>query len=109
MPDASDTRARSACALRRDVVYFDPMWVVPSRSSPSFQVLRKLAHSERLSASAIAQARRVARRKVVVMDQIHGGELERLGLPVHTCGQRKRYGCLPGSCAQGPPPRSCDS
>lgn len=75
-----------------DVVYFDPMWSAPSKASPSFGVLRSLAHAERLPTSALVEARRVARRLVVVMDQLEGGQLERLGLPVSTVGQRKRYG-----------------
>lgn len=79
-----------------DVVYFDPMWQKPAKSSPSFGVLRGLACSQRLSAAAIEQARRVARRAVVVMDQSGGEELGRLGLEVKTAGQRKQYGvCLP--------------
>lgn len=77
-----------------DVIYFDPMWQVPSKASPSFSVLRKLAHNGRLSPEAIREAHRVARRAVVVMDQPGGEELERLGLPVVTCGQRKRFGVL---------------
>lgn len=77
-----------------DVIYFDPMWQVPSKASPSFGVLRKLAHNGRLTPEAIREARRVARRAVVVMDQPGGEELERLGLPVVSCGQRKRFGML---------------
>lgn len=82
MPDASV-----------DVVYFDPMWQKPEKASASFEVLRRLAHQARLSREAVEEARRVARRIVVVMDQAHGGgELERLGLNIVNCGQRKRYG-----------------
>lgn len=77
-----------------DIIYFDPMWQVPSKASPSFGVLRKLAHNGRLTLEAIREARRVARRAVVVMDQPGGEELERLGLPVVSCGQRKRFGLL---------------
>ena len=77
-----------------DVVYFDPMWQVPSKSSSSFGVLRRFAHNGRLTARAIREACRVARRSVVVMDQPGGVELERLGLPVVSVGQRKRFGVL---------------
>ena len=87
-----------------DVVYFDPMWVAPSKSSSSFDVLRTLAHTDRLRVEAIVEAKRVARRAVVVMDQIGGCELERLGLPVVQTGQRKRYGVL--SCEEQPPSSS---
>lgn len=69
-----------------DVVYFDPMFRRPEKSSSQFDALRSLAHSERLEGEAIRQACRVARRSVVVMDQPvvgpqaegEGGELERL-------------------------------
>ena len=64
------------------------------QSSSSFEVLRTLAHTDRLRVEAIVEAKRVARRAVVVMDQIGGCELERLGLPVVQAGQRKRYGVL---------------
>eukprot|EP00966_Prymnesium_polylepis_P207626 4809377-Prymnesium_polylepis.1 len=54
-----------------DVVYFDPMFRRPTKSSTAFDVLRTLAHKDSLSHEALAQARRVARRAVVVMDQWH--------------------------------------
>ena len=83
---------------RAQVVYFDPMWQAPSKASSSFEVLRTLAHSAPLSHAAVAQARRVARRAVVMMDQTGGGECERLGMPVVASGQRKRYGMLGPAC-----------
>lgn len=53
-----------------DVVFFDPMFRRPAKSSLSFHnVLRGLAHSGSLSHEALIQARRVARRCVVVTDQ----------------------------------------
>jgi 16S rRNA (guanine1516-N2)-methyltransferase len=79
-----------------DVVYFDPMFQRPTKSSSSFEVLRQLAHASRLSAEAVTQARRVARRAVVVMDQSGGAELERLGMRIIQSGQRKRFGVLDG-------------
>lgn len=88
--------ARSA-----DVVYFDPMFAKPTKASASFEVLRQLAHSERLSASAVQQACRVARRAVIVMDQPHGEEIERLGMRVVSTGQRKRFGIIELSASAG--------
>lgn len=76
-----------------DVVYFDPMFRRSAKSASGFDVIRSLARSNRLTSEAIEQARRVARRAVVVMDQHmerpqseqgsesggdEGGELERL-------------------------------
>jgi hypothetical protein len=81
-------------AASADVVYFDPMFRRPQKASGSFDVLRSLAHHAPLTAEAVAQARRVARRRVVVMDQSGGAELERLGLTVVKAGQRKRFGVL---------------
>lgn len=78
-----------------DVVYFDPMFQKPRKASASFDVLRGLAHSGRLPTEAIAEARRVARRCVVVMDQAGGAELEAIaGMRIVHAGQRKRYGVL---------------
>ena len=79
-----------------DVVYFDPMFTRPVKADTSFETLRPLAHHEALSSAAIAQARRVARRLVLVTDQPASGELERLGLRVVWNGQRKRYGAIEG-------------
>mmetsp|Transcript_37116 Transcript_37116/g.86742 ORF Transcript_37116/g.86742 Transcript_37116/m.86742 type:complete len:142 (-) Transcript_37116:240-665(-) len=77
-----------------DVVYFDPMFRKSAKSSSSFDMMRVLAFSDALSAEAVAEAQRVARRSVVVMDQRGGHELERLGLTVVHEGQRKRFGIL---------------
>ena len=56
-----------------DVVYFDPMFRRPTTSSSGFEtVLRGLANSTPLSNEALVQARRVAKRCVVVMDQPTG-------------------------------------
>ncbi len=76
-----------------DVVYFDPMFRKPTKSSDGFEsVLRRLACASELSVDAVEQAKRVARRAVVVMDQAGGVELERLGLEVVHAGNKKRYG-----------------
>lgn len=77
-----------------DVVYFDPMFAMPAKASASFEILRSFAHHVPLSLDTIMQARRVARRCVVVMDQPGGSELERLGMRVVSQGQRKRFGVL---------------
>lgn len=72
-----------------DCVLFDPMFDRPRRSSGSFEVLRRFAVHEPLTAEQLLEARRVARRWVVVKVGRYGRELRRLGLtPVpHTrCG-----------------------
>ncbi|WP_373049570.1 class I SAM-dependent methyltransferase [Vulgatibacter sp.] len=64
-----------------DVVYFDPMFRETTTAAPGFDVVRALADPRPLAAEALAEARRVARRRVVLQDRKTGGELERLGLP----------------------------
>mmetsp|Transcript_4630 Transcript_4630/g.7835 ORF Transcript_4630/g.7835 Transcript_4630/m.7835 type:complete len:293 (-) Transcript_4630:47-925(-) len=81
-------------AASADVVYFDPMFRRPAKSSKSFDFIRPLALHSPLTAAALAQARRVARRRVVVMDQRGGSELERLGLRVLKESAQKRYGVI---------------
>ncbi len=63
-----------------DVVLFDPMFSRESRAQPSFALLRRLASAAPLDASTLAEARRVARRLVVVKARRHGAELRALGL-----------------------------
>ncbi|EOD07865.1 hypothetical protein EMIHUDRAFT_249317 [Emiliania huxleyi CCMP1516] len=67
-----------------DVVFFD--------AAPAYAGLRSLADHRPLSAEAVRQAVRVARRRVVVMDAAAGEELERLGVPLYHRSQRKRFG-----------------
>lgn len=64
-----------------DTVYFDPMFREATKAAPGFDVVRALADPRPLSPEAIAEALRVARRRVVVQDRRTGGELERLGVP----------------------------
>lgn len=63
--DALDELARLADDAV-DVVMLDPMMSRPKRSTPSFEVLRDFAKAERADALLMEQARRVARRRVVL-------------------------------------------
>lgn len=63
-----------------DVVYFDPMFDTPKNSQPSFEVLRKHADHSALTSAVLDEARRVARRWVVVKAAKDSEALERLGL-----------------------------
>jgi 16S rRNA (guanine1516-N2)-methyltransferase len=63
-----------------DCVFFDPMFDRPRAAAPAFEVLRRFAVETPLDAGALAEARRVARRWVVVKAGRYGKELERLGL-----------------------------
>ena len=63
-----------------DVVVFDPMFRHPRAQEPAFDPVRRLADPRPLSPEALAAARRVARRWVVVKDGTPGWDLARLGL-----------------------------
>ena len=63
-----------------DVVVFDPMFRSARAQGPSFDLVRRLCDPRRLEAAALARARRVARRWVVVKDGAPGWDLARLGL-----------------------------
>jgi hypothetical protein len=75
-----------------DVVVFDPMFR-HGRAEPSgFDVVRRLSDARPLSAAALARARRVARRWVVVKDGAPGWDLARLGLvPLPSARGAHRY------------------
>ncbi|AJY77089.1 class I SAM-dependent methyltransferase [Paenibacillus beijingensis] len=62
-----------------DIVYFDPMFRQPVTESSALEPLRALANHEALSPETIAQAVRVARKKVVIKEKNNSPEFERLG------------------------------
>jgi 16S rRNA (guanine1516-N2)-methyltransferase len=63
-----------------DVVLFDPMFLSTVEAAPVFDVVRAHANPGQLSMEALAHARRIARRGVLVKDSPRGKELRRLGL-----------------------------
>ena len=63
-----------------DVVLFDPMFRLPAAASPLFALVRACADPTPLSIEALREARRVARRGVLIKDAAPGRELGRLGL-----------------------------
>lgn len=68
-----------------DVILFDPMFSRPKKAQPGFELLRRLAQEAPLSPELLHEARRVARRRVLVKAGRYGGDLKRLGLaPVGT-------------------------
>ncbi|MBE3582988.1 MAG: class I SAM-dependent methyltransferase [Limnochordaceae bacterium] len=70
-----------------DVVYFDPMFRQPIRAAQPLAPLRSLADPRPLTLESIDQARRVARRRVVVKERADGTELTRLQLPERVQGK----------------------
>jgi hypothetical protein len=63
-----------------DVVLIDPMFRTPGDSGPLFELVRAHGTHVPLEAETLAEARRVARKGVLVKDAAPGRELERLGL-----------------------------
>jgi len=75
-----------------DVVVFDPMFRTARPAPGGFDAVRRLADARPLSPRAVAQARRVARRWVVVKDGAPGWDLARLGLtPLASARGAHRY------------------
>lgn len=63
-----------------DIIYFDPMFRYPLLKSEPLTPLRLLANHSPLSLEAIAEASRVARKRIVVKELARSGEFDRLGI-----------------------------
>ncbi len=63
-----------------DVVFFDPMFGRPKKAQPAFEMLRRYAEHAPLTPSMLEEAKRVARRAVVVKAARHSDDLRKLGL-----------------------------
>ncbi|MDD3648066.1 MAG: class I SAM-dependent methyltransferase [Candidatus Dojkabacteria bacterium] len=61
-----------------DIVYFDPMFRTAGKTN-ALKPLRKLADSKAIRTKSIKEARRVARKAVILKEQRSSGEFERLG------------------------------
>jgi len=79
-----------------DVVYFDPMFRRPVANSITLKPLRELANKEPLNAQVLAQACRVASRRVVVKETNGSPEFSRLGITQITGGKYSsvQYGVI---------------
>ena len=62
-----------------DIVYFDPMFRDPVHESSSISPLRGLANHDALNEDIVREARRVARRAVMLKESNNSPEFERLG------------------------------
>jgi hypothetical protein len=82
----------SAEADSFDVVYFDPVFTEPVEGSTEMIPVRRLASKERLTAEAVAEARRVARRRVVVKHNRSETLPEQLGVDAIIGGHHSRIG-----------------
>lgn len=62
-----------------DIVYFDPMFREPIMESAAIGAFRTLANMEALTDEVVAQAKRVARKTVIMKENGKSGEFQRLG------------------------------
>lgn len=65
-----------------DTVYFDPMFREPMMDSSAIQPLRDYANSHALDIQSILEAKRVARKRVVMKEKRGSAEFTRLGFEV---------------------------
>ena len=63
-----------------DIVYFDPMFRHPLEKSASLAPLRGAADHRPVSPEAIAEARRVAKKRIVFKENSRSHEFQRLGM-----------------------------
>lgn len=75
-----------------DIVYFDPMFRKPVLHSQAIAPLRKMADHSPLNSAIIAQACRVARKRVVMKELIESGEIQRLGFDLAPGSKHNRIG-----------------
>jgi 16S rRNA (guanine1516-N2)-methyltransferase len=86
-----------ACPDRAfEVVYFDPLFSEPVAASSAMQPLRPLADHRPLAQAAVAEARRVARRCVVIKERPRAPLWEKVGVKrlVGGKGSSVAYGVL---------------
>ncbi|WAH35323.1 class I SAM-dependent methyltransferase [Alicyclobacillus dauci] len=75
-----------------DIVYFDPMFRSPAEESAGLAPLRSFAVAEPLRAESVAQAKRVARRCVVVRERPFSGVFQMYGLKADNPKRKIAYG-----------------
>lgn len=63
-----------------DVIFFDPMFRRPINESSSLKPLRVIADNQPLNRTAVQEALRVARRRVVIKETRGSSEFQRLGI-----------------------------
>lgn len=86
-----------------DVVYFDPMFRVPRYASSAMEPLRLLAEKAALDPGTVAEAVRVARRRVVLKERRDSPEFKRLGFQQVAGGRHSpvAYGVIEKEAGRG--------
>jgi hypothetical protein len=77
-----------------DIVYFDPMFAETIDQATGLDLVRRLARPGSPTPDDLQEARRVARRRVVMKDRQPGGDLTRLGFAIVKESKRVCYGVL---------------
>lgn len=78
-----------------DIIYFDPMFREPLADSSSMSPLRGVANPEALLPESIAEARRVARKSVIMKEARASKEFARLGFTtIIPSGTKLAYGVI---------------
>lgn len=75
-----------------DIIYFDPMFRNGLTKSAPFNPIRGLANHSHITVEAIKEAKRVAKRKVILKESIKSSEFERLGFKPHARSAFITYG-----------------
>jgi 16S rRNA (guanine1516-N2)-methyltransferase len=65
-----------------DIIYFDPMFRSPIHESSAMSPLRELANNEAIQMKTIVEAKRVARKKIIIKEHKDSSEFARLGFTV---------------------------
>lgn len=70
-----------------DVIYFDPMFRRTREESASIRPLQEVSYQEPLSEITIQEAKRVARKRIVLKERKYSREFERLGFTIGDGGK----------------------
>lgn len=78
-----------------DIIYFDPMFRVPLTASNSISPLRGIANPDALTLDTVKEAKRVARKCVLMKEASFSEEFKRLGFPsIVSSGTKIAYGVI---------------
>lgn len=86
---------RTLPAASADIVYFDPMFRKPITESSSIRAIRGLADDRALSEETVSEAKRTARKAVIMKEHRDSAEFERLGFTeVYRSSTKIAYGVM---------------
>lgn len=75
-----------------DIIYFDPMFRSGITKSAPFNPIRGLANHSPITDETIKEAKRVAKRKIILKESVISNEFERLGFTPHIRSSLITYG-----------------